>query len=335
MSSAWSVRAAIRRRGVACIAGAGALLLAISGCSSPGPADLPVQDGSEQQAVMSSVLKQLESMNVDPDNSDVQEGYSGDGESPDDAPAVPQQDVPSIVRWLPAAPTGDPAGWQRSPVECLDRAEAIGSSYVGFAVPGDWELGGRTGGSGSPTSMSFDYGFRPTDLGAVKISIHSDSHDLDGVLQKEYDGQPDSESTFDYDYTVGDDTVRIIFDAVGDVPVGDSTTQLYVARPEQAPDRLDDVVYKARINQFDMPQPMFDGTWRLLPHTFVIEISYQPDEGDVSEETVKAIVSSLVMPECSVTHAMVLAELTTQRDIDGDGRVSDQQDYMDVLQAGS
>jgi hypothetical protein len=276
-------------------------------------------------------MEQLESMGVDPDSGDIPGSADDDGDSGE---AVQRQAPPPITRWLPAEPTGDPAGWQRSPVHCEDRGAAIGSSYVGFAVPADWELGGKSGGSGSPRSMSFDYRFRPADLGQVTIAIDSDSRDAEGVLQKEYDGQPDSESTFDYDYQVGDDTVRITFDSVGEIPVGEGATELFVARPEQAPDRLNDVVYKARIDQIAIPQPMFDGSWSTWASTFVVELSYRPDEGEVPEDTVKSIVSSLVMPECSVTNAIVLVELNSQRDVDGDGHIADQQDFMDALQRG-
>lgn len=280
------------------------------------------------------MLKQLESMGIDAGDSGSPGGDDGGDNSAADGAATTPQDLPPIKRWLPAEAGADPADWQRSPVQCEDRAAAIGGAYVSFAVPGAWELGAKSGGSGTPESMGFDYGFRPAGSGTVTVSINSDNRDNDGVLQKQYDGQPDSESTFDYDYQLGDDTVRITFDSVGEVPVGDSTAELFVARPEQAPDRLKDVVYQARIDQIAIPKPMFDGSWSTWTTTFVIEVSYRPDEGDVPEETVKSIVSSLVMPDCSVDVSVVQAELTSQQDIDGDGHVSDQQDYMDALQAG-
>lgn len=330
------------------LACAAVLVLAMSGCSSPGPTEADSREpadadskgsvqagdsGPNQDAVMSSVLEQLESMGIDPDSGEaVGDDIADDDDSGDAGPV--QQDAPPITRFLPAEPVGDPAGWQRSPVQCLDRAEAIGSSYVSFAVPAEWELGGKSGGSGSPRGMSFDYRFRPANLGQVTIAIDSDSRDADGVLQKEYDGQPDSESTFDYDYSVDSDKVRITFDSIGELPVGEGTTELFVARPEQAPDRLKDVVYKARIDQIAVPQPMFDGSWSTWASTFVVELSYRPDEGEVPEDTVKSIVSSLVMPECSVTNAIVLVELNSQRDVDGDGHIADQQDFMDALQMG-
>ena len=309
------------------LGGAAALAFAIAGCSAPGP-DLAADPGAaEQQEAISSVLEQLESMGAEPGEA---EGVPSDA---DDAAPSGQQTPPPITLYLPQEPTGDPAGWQRSPVQCEDRQAAIGSSYVGFAVPGDWELGGKSGGSGSPRSMSFDYGYRSDEVKKVTIAIDSDTRDGDGKLVM-YDGHPDSVSTFDYDYQLGDDTVRITFDSVGEIPVGEGTTELFVARPEQAPDRLNDVVYKARIDQIALPQLMFDGSWSTWPSTFVIELSYRPDEGDVPEETVTSIVSSLVMPECSVTNAIVLAELNSQRDVDGDGHIADQQDFMDALQMG-
>lgn len=322
----------LRRRTPIITASIAAFALALTSCSSDDPATSPAGLDTDALSRLSSIMGELPTEIMDGADTDFDtdtdaDTGSGDDDALDGADAdadsqAGSSEAPPVEWRMPQGADNDPADWQRGATLCEDYAAGIGG-FVTFAVPGAWESSTLGDGTGRPGEIDYRKDYR-TDSGDVRVEIKSDSISLDDDFSRE--------RTFDYDSKIGDAQVRIVFDSLGDVPLGEQSPELFVVKPDQAPEHLHRVLYKTRVSHLDLPYLMGDGEWHMLPYTFVVTISYDPAKSDVPVDTVRSIISSLVTPECTTDDFVTWYESMHQYDINGDGHVSTREDYQELLE---
>lgn len=321
-------------------AGIVAACLALTSCSSP---PIPTTPTGEEDigAVIDSIMEGLpdDFDGTDFDGGDFDSGAEGsdfsdgdDGSGSVDPSGPTHTDPPDMAFHLPAE-SPIPDGWQRSMVDCLD--DEMFSAYVSYAVPGDWERVGMSGGSGGPDSMGYDLRYQ-TPAGLVIIGVESDSVDTDGNILKM--GEIVDDLSFDYSVeyygSSGERTVDVAFDSLGMVDISGQQAELFLADPAQAPDDLSSLDYRIRIKHFDVPQPLWDGDWATFANSFVVQIDDDPSDGTIDTDTLKQVLSTMAMPECAVNHFVVTWESMNNVDIDKDGYINTFDDYAEMLGVG-
>lgn len=261
----------------------------------------------------------------------------GDADAPDPVAVLPfETDVPSGFRMLPAncEPGGpnDPERPKGESSESDDDDEAKYSSWITYAVPEDWEAAGRgSAGGGGVTGTDEDLTFRTGegDRGKVKISVDWDNKDFEGTIT---DSSGDPWETFDYDYSIGDNSTTITYDNVATMQVGDQEADLFYLDPAQAPDFVSQTEYKVRLSAFELPRQGASGAYELMTESFVATIEFDEEEAALDQETIESLVESFVLPECSYDHALESAELLLNLDLNDDGHIRNADDAMAELE---
>lgn len=217
-----------------------------------------------------------------------------------------------------------PAGFHTVPAIC--DTEADGSNFRAwytFAVPAEWTPTGRIGGSTSPHNEGTSLDFSPN---GVRVALEGDTVLDDGSIG---DRQGEAWTSFDYDYTVGDETTTVRYEELGTVAIGEQEVAIMTAPHAQAPDILNATEYKARIHAANLYGTFTDGS--AYPVSFVVTITASSDEKELPTEVVEGIVASIAMPECASRHTIVEREASLNIDVDGDGEIATPADYADLL----
>lgn len=238
------------------------------------------------------------------------------GETPNEMEVLPPE------FHLPEA-TDPPAGYARIPAMCETED---GGAWITYAVPEEWEATSRGGGgSGSPLSTSLELGFDLSSGGGVSVDLEPESRQPDGTIVGS-DGQPFE--SFDYDYSIGDDSTTITFDSLGNVTVGDQEIEVWVAPRDQAPDFLSTTEHKARFEVASTPNPAPGDDDGYMPASYVLTVTHDPDDVDLDDETVTTLVESLALPACTIDEVQVTQEVRFGEDFNGDGEVATAEDLM-------
>lgn len=246
-------------------------------------------------------------------------------------------DAPDPVATLPF--TFDvPAGQRMGVATCDDPDTAGGdgndddehtyTTGITYAVPEAWKTVGRSsGGSGGVTgtneTLTFQVGESSRET--LKVTVGWDTRDLDG---KPTDSSGEPWTTFDYDVTVGDKSSKITFDKVGTVQIGDQQAELYYLDPTQAPDLVQGAEYRIRIEAFQLPRMVPDGSFKLMPESFVATLSFDPETVSISQDDIERILKSFVLPECSWDKILLDNELMLHLDLNGDGHIRNAEDLQ-------
>lgn len=247
-------------------------------------------------------------------------------ETPEDAGDDPA--VASAREVLPPEfhlpePTDSPAGYSRVPAVCESDADG---AWITYAVPEDWENNSRGGGgSGSPLSASLELGFDLPNGGRVSVDLEPESRRPDGSIVTS-SGEPFE--SFDYDYSIGDDSTTITFDSLETVSAGDQEIDVWVAARDQAADFLSATEHKARFEVASLPNPAPGDDDGYMPASFVLTVVHNPDEVDLDDGVVTNVVESLALPACTTDRVQQEQELRFDEDFDGDGEVATPDDLM-------
>lgn len=311
------------RRGVIAFALAGALVLAA--CGGGGDDDDAV-DGSGGDRPGVGVDEANGGVDQTSDEAD------GDGTEGGDQ-ALQSGEANSYLPFDAEAP----AGYRSVADECEaqadggdDDAPTKYTSPIGWAVPTGWTSGGRSsGGSGGVLGTDVDLRFTTEDGDRITIGYEWDTHGPDNVIH-DYNGDP--WKTFDYDSSIGDDKARIVYDSVSMVTIGDQEVELFHLDPNQAPEHVSSVEYKARVRVMEIIDPK-QGPRAPSESSFVFTISFDTDGADVSQEAAESVVGSLSMPTCQWDDLIVNQEMYRGIDLNGDGEIKSIEDAQAEMQA--
>lgn len=252
-----------------------------------------------------------------------QGGSSEDGSSEDGAADL---EVKPPEFHLPA-PDEPPAGFVLVPAACESED---GGSWITYAVPEDWDNTSRSGGgSGSPLSTGVELGFDLADGGQVGVELAVEPRQPDGTIMTSSGEEFES---FDYEYSVGDDSTTITYDLMETVTVGDQEVEIWKAPKEQAPDFVSTTEHKARFEVASLPNPAPGDDDKYMPASFVLTVSHDPDQVSLDDETVTSLVESLALPECTVDEVQVQQEIRFGEDFNGDGEVTTPEDMMEEME---
>ncbi|MDN5744052.1 MAG: hypothetical protein L0H31_02900 [Nocardioidaceae bacterium] len=242
-----------------------------------------------------------------------------------DASGTDQDGEVKPIEFLLPQETVAASGFQTIPAQCDTESDAneYRARYA-FAVPTDWEAAGITGGSGSPLDEGTTVQFG-TGSDRASVDVQSDTIQPDGIG----DGQGGIWTTFDYDYTSGGTSGTVKYEEFATVPVADQDVTIWAAPQEQAPEMLRVTEYKARIEVAHLYGLWLDGS-QATP-SIVVTIKPTEEAKELDEAVVSGIVGSFALTECGRQHVIVQRELSTQRDVDGDGYVSTAEDYRELL----
>lgn len=296
--------------------------------------------GDEDSASVGGGAATEEVADAQPTDESFDSEDSQGADAPDPVAVLPHEvEVPSGFRMLPAScdPGGPndpdrPKGEIGQPEETDDDGDPKYSSWITYAVPEGWTAAGRgSAGSGGLTGTDEDMSFRTgdSDNTKVKISVDWDSLDFEGTIT---DSNGDPWETFDYDYSIGDDSTTITYDKVADVEAGDQEAELFYMDPAQAPDHVSQAEYKVRLDAFEIPEVGPDGGYELMTESFVVTVEFDAEEAVLDQEVVERVIESFVLPECSYDYALESAELRLNIDLNGDGHIRDADDVQEELQ---
>lgn len=256
------------------------------------------------------------------DMEDIEESAEDLPEEGDDPGGFAQEVLPPEFH-LPE-PTDPPAGYTRIPAMC--ESDGGDGAWITYAVPEDWENNSRGGGgSGSPLSTSLELGFDLPDSGRIGVELDTEPRQPDGSITTR-SGEPFE--SFDYDYSVGDDSTTITFDSLETVAAGDQEIEVWVAPRDQAPDFLSTTEHKARFEVASLPNPAAGDDDGYMPASYVLTVVHNPDEVQLDDEVVTTLAESLALPACTVDRVQQEQELRFDEDFNGDGEVATPDDLM-------
>lgn len=300
------------RRNVAAVAIVGSLVLAACGGGGDGDA---LADSRDRELTAGA--------------EETEETRDASTDEPDDADSGALQSGEAISH-LPFDAEA-PTGYRMVANGCEAEAESgddVDSSLkytspISYAVPTEWDSAGRSsGGSGGLLGSDVDLKFNTEDGDHVEVGYDVDSHNGDGEIT---DRNGDPWKTFDYDYSIGDDTARIEFENVATVAIGDQQVELLYRDPSQAPDHVSGEEYKVRVSVMEMTDPNRGRTEEL---SLVLNVTFDSDAVDVTQETVESIVGSLSMPTCQWEEDLIMQEMNRNIDLNGDGKIKSREEAL-------
>lgn len=285
---------------------------------------------------------------ADSSGSDGVDGHDGsvpshpDGDatgSLDDASGLIGGEPGELYLALPAE-LDPPEGWTRSPVYCSVNAEERSAQHVGgvwlsFAYPANWEYMSSSGNSDSPqfgkdrstvltspdANWTIDVEHRWAD---VMPTVRGDEFELATGLH--------GDKIIVYDEN--SEELEIPFDPVTTVEVGDQQVGLFVAAETDHPDWVTGSTFRALVIVLGTPT-MGTNQARSI-QAVAINMVVEPEITDAdaqaeAAQTAATLLSSLTMPECTLRHLVVEWEAVQGQDLDGDGYISDTDDWKALL----
>lgn len=290
-----------RRRSIAAVAVAATLVVA--GCGS---SDDSADQGDGDPAPGSTA----------PDSGTA---TTPDGD-PEDGPSDP---VDATIEVLVPQQTTAPAGFTTIDPSCASPDSGIG--WFSYAVPDSWTPAGvSSGGSGSAFGSITDARF-DTPSGSVTVTITPDDRDAEDRI---VDGQGEPDETLDSEQSVDGTGVTVTQAGVSMVAVGDQMVELAVADQTQA-GGSGETVYRARIEVLKAPSFLTNGE-TIRTESLVMSIHLGGDTV-LSAEEAEEIVGSFSLPDCTLERFTITAEMSVNMDLDGDGRVSEAADLLEVV----
>lgn len=202
---------------------------------------------------------------------------------------------------------------------------------------------GKSSGSGSPLDDSSRATFQAGDGNShndFRVEFTPDTLAPDRSAESGWvvvDHNKEPWTTFDYTYQVGDASYEITHEVVATATVGDQTVDVWLADQAQAPEVLNRSTYLARVVLVEVPtapatMPGETPPWRDASTVVSIDFDADSERVDpVDPETAAAIISSLAVPECAVKYVVASQESRTQTDLDGDGKVTTQEEFLSIM----
>lgn len=255
-------------------------------------------------------------------------GQQNAGQDADDQENPASKKLKPIEFRLPET-ANVPNDFREIPAKCdTDSSEAEYRSWYRIAVPENWESGGITGGSSAPlnegTTLKFGTGSDRASVDALSDSIMPD-----GSISA---GQGEKWTTFDYDYTAGDDSGTVNFEEFATASIDGQDVTIMAAPYQQNPEYLKVTEYKARIKAANLYSRYQDAS-RAYEASFVVTIKPTREDRELDKDVVTGIVGSYAMPQCARELVVVSEEVNVQKDVDGDGSVATIDDYKKILGA--
>ncbi|HWL43018.1 MAG TPA: hypothetical protein VNQ73_08740 [Ilumatobacter sp.] len=189
-----------------------------------------------------------------------------------------------------------PAGTVLDPANC-GRADDSGSPYFDYHIPSDWVVrGGGSGGSGGVTGRGY-HTYELPDGTMLEVEVDTEMYlrdepvDADGVAW----------TTWDYDITSyddgGEETERIVYDPLGPVDIDGESFDLWFLDQAQS-DVVSRSEYKLRIVFAEVPTGMPADDDR-RPESAEVTFSWNATDGEVTEETVRDVLSTFRVAQCA------------------------------------
>lgn len=263
-------------------------------------------------------------------------GLSSDDPTASMEPAVDES--PEAVSRLPFEPN-TPADFEQGVATCDVPKDAPDPepgtrhpTWITYAVPTSWDArgwgsGGSGGATGTSESLSFSTDGGSGNSSEVEFSLDWEQRDQEGNLTHFDEETLDS---FDYESSIDDDTVRITYEKVGTVTVGEQDVELFFRDPAQSPKHVSRPQYKARVMAFEWPQPHREGA--LMPESFVVSVDFSAENPAVTQDVVESVLTSYAMPACTWDDIIDTYELMMQVDMNGDGEVRNAEDLQKEMQ---
>jgi len=223
---------------------------------------------------------------------------SGD-DAPDDGGAGTEPPVFFLVGERDAAPDG----WVIDPANCSSSDES-GPPLFDYLIPGEWEQvgSGYGGGGGSSGGGTHEYRLGASnDSGVVKVGIDNDTYDDDAAIRN---AEGDTTESFDYTRTVfgndgeDDDVTEVRFTELDPVTIDGQEVALFVLAQGDY-EHLSGTEYRARLVFADLPRGQYSRPPRYLSSA-VVSISWDEEETDFDEATVRDILASIRTADCTV-----------------------------------
>lgn len=202
----------------------------------------------------------------------------------------------------------EPTGWVLDPANCVSPDES-GPPFFDYFVPGDWvRRGSGYGGSGGVTG-SGDHSYELPDGMRVTMDVETDSYSGGDPIAT--DGTP--WETWDNDIVeftdAGERTTRITYTELDPVEIDGERFDLYVLDQVQS-DLVSASEYKLRIVFADVPTGGVTGQDR-RPESAPVTISWDADDGDLPEDTVRELLSTFRLATCAQEGLTELYETLT------------------------
>lgn len=194
-----------------------------------------------------------------------------------------------------------------------------------FAHPGSWELTGwGHGGSGGSLGGSTTHTFA-TPGGLVSVEVAFDQQSRYGIHSGP--GEEAPPESFDYEYTVGDRTIQVIYEEAMEVSVGDQRVTVWAIDEAAHPELVDGRQLRFRADAITVT--WMDGDAQIVD-SIVVTIDVA-DPSAIDEATIRSLIDSLHASECVRREATVSYEIITASDLDGDDTISGPEDYLELI----
>lgn len=274
------------------LAALGALLLCTSALAACGESESTSRDATDGSSAASDGT-------TDADQPDASNGDAGAGQTGPGEVRAPE--------FMLTGPVDAPAGWVLDPANCVSPEES-GPPFFDYFVPGDWvRRGSGYGGSGGVTG-SGDHSYELPGGMRVTVKVETDSYS--GTDPIAADGTP--WETWDNDIVeftdAGERTTRITYTELDPVEIDGETFDLY--RLDQAQSGLLSASeYKLRIVFADVPTGARGQDRR--PESAPVTISWDAEDGDLSDDTVRELLSTFRVATCAQEGLVELYEILT------------------------